>query len=289
MNLLVKRCLRFFKQTVHFLLFVLRLVYHGNLSNPFKVQYKGTVAMLANGPSLKDVIARIQSDEEFHNVDFIVLNYFAFEDCFFSIKPKHYCLADPMFFKESFRKKDAMLLFSILQERVDWKMNIYIPSTEQNRFKAFSHLSNPNIRIIPLSTVEYNGYESLRCIFYRKGLSMPRPQTVANMAIYVGINSGYSRVNLYGVEHTFLDSLCVNDKNQLCNRDKHFYDKVEAPLRPILKTDSLTEVWKISDYLMAIAWMFKSHDLLSNYARYREVRIVNCTSGSMIDSYERKQ
>lgn len=82
MNLLVKRCLRFFKQTVHFLLFVLRLVYHGNLSNPFKVQYKGTVAMLANGPSLKDVIARIQSDEEFHNVDFIVLNYFAFEDCF---------------------------------------------------------------------------------------------------------------------------------------------------------------------------------------------------------------
>lgn len=33
---------------------------------------------------------------------------------------------------------------------------------------------------------------------------MPSVVTVALMAIYVGINSGYSEIDLYGVDHTFL-------------------------------------------------------------------------------------
>lgn len=289
MKSFIKSILSFLKKSLYFLLFILRLCYHKSFTNPFKGTYSGTVAVLANGPSLKDVIARVETDEEFQGVDFIVLNYFAFEDVFLKIKPKHYCLADPMFFGDSHRKNDALRLFSILQEKVDWDLNIYIPKNGLNSFKSFSNLSNPNLHIVALNTEEYMGYESLRFKFYEKGMSMPRIQTVANMAIYVGINSGYSQINLYGVEHTFLDSLCVNDKNQLCNKDKHFYDKEEVQLKPIIKTDSLDEVWKIGDYLIAIAWMFKSHDLLSAYATYKNVHIVNCTKGSMIDSYERKK
>lgn len=41
---------------------------------------------------------------------------------------------------------------------------------------------------------------------------MPSVVTVALMAIYVGINSGYSEIDLYGVDHTFFDSLTVNSK-----------------------------------------------------------------------------
>lgn len=289
MKVFIKSALRFLKKSVYFLLFILKLCYRKSYTNPFKRVYSGTVAVLANGPSLKEVITRVETDVEFQGVDFIVLNYFAFEDVFFRIKPKHYCLADPMFFGDSHRKADALRLFSILQDRVDWDLNIYVPKKGLKPFRAFSKLTNSHLHIIALNTEEYRGYESLRFKFYEKGLSMPRIQTVANMAIYVGINSGYSRINLYGVEHTFLDSLCVNDQNQLCNRDKHFYDKEEAPLKPIIKTDSLDEVWKISDYLMAIAWMFKSHDLLAAYANYKGVHIVNSTKGSMIDSYERKK
>jgi hypothetical protein len=136
-----------------------------------------------------------------------------------------------------------------------------------------------------MNCVEYRGYEFLRNIFYKKGLSAPRLQTVANMAIYVGINSGYSEVDLYGADHTFLDSLCVNDKNQLCNRDKHFYDNAAVELKPIIMGDG--KVWKIANYLEAISYMFKSHDLLEKYSKSENVKIVNCTKGSMIDSYEK--
>lgn len=287
MKVFIKSIFRFIQQSVHFSFFIIKLCFHKGFSNPFKNTYKGTVAVLANGPSLRKVITHINTDSEFQNVDFIVLNYFAFEDIFFQIKPKHYCLADPMFFKDSFRKKDALHLFSILQEKVDWNLNIYIPKTELKLFMSFSKFTNPHLNIIPLNTIEYSGYESLRFKFYKKGFSMPRIQTVANMAIYVGINSGYSQIKLYGVEHTFLDSLCINDKNQLCNKEKHFYDTDEAQLKPILKTSSPNEIWKISDYLMAISWMFKSHDILAAYAKYKGVHILNCTKGSMIDSYER--
>ena len=116
---------------------------------------------------------------------------------------------------------------------------------------------------------------------------MPTPQTVANFAIFVALNSGYKKIKLYGVDHTFLDSLCVNKDNQLCSKDMHFYQGDEVHLKPILRNDN-GELFKISDYLNAIMLMFKSHDYLASYSKHIKVKILNCTQCSMIDSYERK-
>jgi hypothetical protein len=115
---------------------------------------------------------------------------------------------------------------------------------------------------------------------------MPRIQTVANLAIFIGLNSGYSKVNIYGVDHTFVGNLEINNKNQLCSVDTHFYDGGISILKPLIRNDN-DEIWKISDYLEAIANMFKSHDQLSQYAQYLKINIVNYTSCSMIDSYVR--
>ena len=51
---------------------------------------------------------------------------------------------------------------------------------------------------------------------------MPLAQTVANMVIYVGTNSGYQQIGLYGVDHTFFDSMCVDGNNRLCNKKNLF-------------------------------------------------------------------
>ncbi len=86
-------------------------------------------------------------------------------------------------------------------------MNLYIPASLKRQFLAFSGLHNSYIHIVPLNLTIYTGYEEFRHYFYRHGLSMPSVVTVALMAIYVGINSGYSEIDLYGVDHTFFDSL----------------------------------------------------------------------------------
>lgn len=38
------------------------------------------------------------------------------------------------------------------------------------------------------------------------------------------LNMGYSTIYLYGVDHTFLEGLKVNDKNELVHVYQHFYE-----------------------------------------------------------------
>ncbi|MDR2408396.1 MAG: hypothetical protein LBE13_09850 [Bacteroidales bacterium] len=279
--------LKFGYDTARFINFLIKLIYCGkSLSNPIKKKCSGTLVVLANGPSLSEIIPLLTTSDELKNTDYIVVNFFAFEDVFFQIKPKYYCLADPMFIKEDPHRKERVLkFFKILQNEIDWDISIYVPDKNFcDKFLSYSQITNKYIHCIPLNNIEYRGYDFLRYFFYKKGLSMPAPQNVTIVAIYAGLNMNYSDVRLYGADHTFFDSICVNDQNQLCNRDKHFYDK-EVELKPIINNGIL---WKVADYFLAMSIVFRSHDILNDYAKYLNAKIVNYTKGSMIDSYERK-
>lgn len=272
----------FIKDGISFFFYLLRLIKYRGFRNKLVKDKQGRVAVLANGPSLKEVIPRLTGDE-FKDVDFIVLNFFAFDDVFFQIHPQHYCFADPMFFKANHRIEEVRRLFSVL-EKVDWDMTLYIPASLYKTFLLFSGLKNRNITITKVNCIDYNGFGCFRNFLYKKNLSIPHVQTVAILAIYVGLCKGYSKIELYGVDHTFFDSLTVNENNELCNRDSHFYGS--ANLKPILRSDN-NEIWIISDYIENIMYIFRGHDLLASFAAYSKVKIINCTKGSMIDSYER--
>ena len=274
------------KNTFDFCNFLTLLIKYKSFKNNLNKTYTGKAVVLANGPSLKEIIPTLDKETRFLNVDYIVLNYFANQNVFFSIKPIHYCLSDPMFFINSNRTKEAKELYKILNEKVDWEMNLYIPKGRYKDFEKFSGLNNAKINVIQLNTIPYMGYEKFRHFFYRKGLAMPVIGTVANMAIFTGINLGYNSLDLYGVDHTFFDSLTVNSNNEACNRMKHFYNESEPELIPIRKVVG-GKVFKVSEYIRSINLMFQSHDLLSIYAKRRSVKIKNLTKGSLIDSYDR--
>jgi hypothetical protein len=287
MRKIIKYIFEFVKKGFNFLSFLIKLILQGSFKNTLKYKNKGTVAVLANGPSLKSELLKFTTDKEFKDIDFIVLNFFAFEKSFFEIKPKYYCFADPMFFQDSNRRDDVYKLFSILENLVDWDLNIHIPSTLYRKFIKFSKFKNSHLIIVKNNELTYAGFERYRHFFYKQGLAMPRVQTVANLAIFIALNGGYSMTKLYGVDHTFFDNLKINDENQLCSMDTHFYDHDgKFVLKPLLRNDN-DDIWKISDYLEALTYMFKSHDQLSEYAKYLKVSILNCTTCSMIDSYER--
>jgi hypothetical protein len=282
----IKKSLKFIKSSIYFLFFLLRLALNNRYRNPLEKKYSGTVAVLANGPSLKDELLRLSKHQDCEEHDYIVLNYFAFDESFFILRPAHYCLADPMFFQKNHRESDAKRLFQILEQRVDWEMKLYIPTHQYKNFVGYSKIKNKNILIIKINTSSYNGFERFRHFFYKKGLAIPAIGTVANLAIFVGLNSGYQQLNLHGVDHTFFESLCVNDKNQLCNKELHFYTDENSTLKPIKRNDN-DNIYKMSDYLDTVMKMFQSHDLLAKYSEYLKVEIINCTKSSMIDSYKR--
>lgn len=279
---------KFLKDTLLFCYFILHEVwYYFRFGNKFPYRHRGgKVAVLANGPSLKETFAQREHDVAFHETDFIVLNFFAFDPIFQELKPQHYCLADPMYFEKNHRYDEVQRLFGIFQNEVTWDMHLYIPAACYKQFIAFSQLNNPRIHIVSSNTVQYFGYTAFRNWFYKKGLAMPCIQTVANLAIYIAINAGYDEINLFGVDHTFFDGIMVDENNRLCNKPKHFYEK-EVQLQPILTPKG--NIWKIADYIYAISILFKSHDLLADYAKYIGTDILNCTQCSLIDSYPRRK
>lgn len=282
----LKAVYRFLKDSIDFIGFLIQVVYTGNFYNPLKRLSKNKAVLLANGPSLKKILPKLSTSAEFESKEFFVLNYFANHEVFFKIKPNHYSFADPMFFQPTHREEEVKRLFEILQTKVDWQIFIYVPTNRYSSFLKFSNLSNPCLKIMKMNTTPYRGYEIMRNFFYRLGLAMPIPGTVANLAIFAALNQGFAEIKLYGVDHTFFDSLCVNENNVIGNRQTHFYGDDSIKIKPILRIDT-GEPYKVSDYLYSIMIMFESHNYLSEYATYLNTRIINCTENSMIDSYER--
>jgi hypothetical protein len=288
MNNILKNIYLLSRDSLMFIIFLVKLIVFKSFNNPIKKDNSGSVTVLANGPSLKEIIPFLTSEEEFKNNDFVVMNFFAFDDVFFQIKPKHYCFVDPMFFYENHQIENVKKLFTILEDKVDWHMNIYIPKISKYRnFNAFSGITNKNINILRINVINYEGYEYFRNFFYKKGLATPFMAGVAILAIYIALNSGYSKINVYGVDHNYFDNLCINESNELCGKETHFYDKEVVLLKPMLRSDN-SKVWKVSDFILEKWTLFKSHDLLADYAKYLNAVIINCTKRSMIDSYYRK-
>lgn len=268
--------------SLRFVSFCLHVLMRRQLKNPIHKDKSGTLGILGNGPSLNDIVPLLKGNMD---QDYVAMNFFAFDEIFFTLKPKYYCLADPAFTKQSHLEKKAKQLFSILSI-VDWNINLYVPKSLYSAFLKFSQLQNNNIRIYYVNDTNYSGYQKFRNFFYKKGMAIPPIQTVAIMAIYIGIQKGYNIINLYGLDHDNIKTLSVNSQNQLCCIDTHFYkDKDETALKPILDYEG--KALKISDFLEAIVNMFKSHDLLADYSKYMNVKIINFAPNSMIDSYER--
>lgn len=285
----MRKILHWLKELLDFISFLMRVFIRSRYRNVLKLSKseKKRIAIIATGPSLKEDMDFILDKNYLEQTDFLMLNFSAFDSVFFKLRPQYYCLADPMYFQNTWRDEEVFRFFELLNNRVDWPMTIYIPALNLVRFRHFSHLNNSNIDIRGVNTTEYKGFERFRHFFYRIGLSSPPSQTVTNLAIFVGINAGYKKMDLFGVDHTFLSSLMVNEKNQLCQVYSHSYDKGQADYRVIIRTDD-NRIWKVGEYIVACGNMFLSHDLLERYARSVDCHIVNNTKCSMIDSYERK-
>tara|TARA_B110000046_G_C13025143_1_gene413539 strand:- start:2404 stop:3264 length:861 start_codon:yes stop_codon:yes gene_type:complete len=280
----IKKITQTIKDSFNFIAYLIWLV----IKYPLKTKLNkrsGKLVIIANGPSVKSDIENIKKNKG--EAEFMVMNYMALDDVFYELKPEHYCFVDPMFFQETHRKNEAQNLFSILNEKVDWKLTIYIPIYYASKFNSFSNLKNKNINVIVINNCKYMGFEKSRNYFYKLGLSCPEIYSVVSMGIYIGIKSEYDCLNLYGVEHTFFDNLQVNEQNQLCAVYNHFYQSIASnELKPIKKINT-GEVWKVSDYIIEKGLLFKSHDQLNSFAEYMGISIINCTVNSLIDSYDR--
>lgn len=248
---------------------------------------KPSVLILGNGPSLAEDLPRLIARGEHTAKDVMAVNYFALDERFTTVRPAYYVLSDPMFFRDSVCRDRVAELYRTLAEKVTWPMNLYVQYYNPEGFDYRAALPNSNIRIVRFHTQMYRGFRSLEFWLFRRGLGSANFGTVVQIGEYVALLLGYKRIELYGVDHTLLDGLCVDDGNRLCRIDRHYYDGAEAAApQPIYKKVPHVP-YTMADYLAEVAELFRGHEVLRDYAAALGARIVNRTRGSMIDAYER--
>lgn len=249
-------------------------------------QPRPIAAILGNGPALGHELPHLLASGALRERDVMAVNYFALDERFETVRPAYYVLSDPMFFRDSALRDRVAELYRALNARVTWPMHLYVQYYNPERFDYRAALPNPNIRIIPFHTQVYRGFPTLNFRLFRRGLGSANYGTVVQVCEYIALLLGYRTVELYGVDHTLLDGLTVDEANLLCRRDSHYYDTAPAAPQPIFQKVP-PRPYTMSMYLGEVAELFRGHEILRDYAAWLGLRIVNRTRGSMIDAYER--
>lgn len=246
------------------------------------------LAILGNGPSLKKQLPKLIEQREWEQADMMAVNFFALSEEFRLIKPKYYILSDPMFFRKAGHSEHIENLYNALA-KVEWQMTLYVQYYNPEKFDYTAAIANnPNIRIVKFHSTVFHGFRSVEFWCYRHGLGSGNWGTVVQNGILTAIQIGYRTIELYGVDHTLLDGLTVDNQNRLCRTATHYYDTTPAEPKPIYyNATNPPRPYTMAEYLAETAELFRGHEVLRDFAKDEGVKIINRTAGSLIDAYER--
>lgn len=273
--------INFFVKTI---VWLIKQIKNESFTNHIQSKSKrDSVLILANGPSLLDILSYVLQIRSAH--DICVVNDFCKSDYFQILEPDIYVLADPMYFDSKIRRPTETETIQRLLEMTTWPMDIHIPYSAL-KLTEQTFVSNSFLKIVPYHSNSYSGWECLKFFLYKKGLSMPRIQNVLIPSIFNSMNMNYRIIRLLGADHSWSSNLIIDDNNQVCLRDNHFYDN-EKELQPWLKVNG--EPYKMHEILRDLANMFDGYHELKQYAERKKCVIINCTPNSFIDAFVRSQ
>lgn len=250
------------------------------------------LAILANGPSLKDTFKDEKDYNFIKSKDIMVVNSFMLDEQFFILKPKYLCLMDPIYWSTDASERIKEVLnrnFEKLKE-VNWQLIIFMPKTaienncllkllETNKNIIFNYINTENVPI--------KDKNILHCL-YKENKTMPFVQNVLIACIYIAINLGYKNIFLYGTDHSWHLSLITREDNIPCLIDKHFYDKKETTeYQPIYKDSEDTIPFRISELFNAYGRVHEQYELLEDYSKVMGAKIYNLSKFSCIDAFDR--
>lgn len=274
-------------QSVNTCLSVLKILFQSRFGIKMPVAASQKCIVLANGPSLK--LSLEKHPDFFKEHPLVCVNTFSITEEYTILKPKHYVILDPFFWKGS--TEVIRNTIKAIEEKTSWPMDLLVPqhAVQSGVFNSLQK-KNPNINIALFNYTVFKGFRSAAHYFYRKNLAMPQSPNVSIASLFLSVNMGYKEVHLVGADHTWHENLHVNDENILCTRNVHFYDS--APVTtyvPFLKEGRPDETQKTYEFFDIWSRTFYGYFLVSAYAKYHGCRIVNASEVSFIDAFERKK
>lgn len=260
---------------------------------PYINQYSGRCCVLANGPSLKDALVKYDAGELEISSDSVMVNLAALDDHFWKIKPKHMCFSDILFCQDyEPRKAQVRKQYDLLNERVDWDINLYLcydVPEHIEMFKSYSRLTNPKIHFVPMNRIFVDEWPQK---YWKRmldsGYFMPRMGTVVNPALHVALLCGYKEIELYGADSNWFLDFYMADDGHLNLLEKHFYDKEDdRKMKPFLNPYANGGNKHLSQCMFTLYCVFHSCEIHAWWAKQIGAHVLNCSPDSMIDAFDR--
>ena len=247
--------------------------------------------ILGNGPSLNDTLKNNPAST-LQGFDLMAVNAAACSEQFSALQPKLYILNAVTYFQNDSELSPFYIqakndLFEALKEKTRWKMTLLVPFRAKKSID-FQMLitSNPNLNVSYFNQTPVEGLNFWSHRWYNLGWGMPRPHNVLIPGIMVGIRLGYKTIGIVGADHSWLADLSVNENNEALLRHVHYY--ATDGTQPMKVEDRIDRPRKLHEIIHKFYLSFKGYWQIKTYAKAKRVSIINASSISMIDAFDRK-
>lgn len=260
-----------------------KMIFLSHPASVKKVKAQGSISILANGPSLRQTLDNQLAQLKETNT--MAVNFAANTPEFWELKPNYYIIVDPYFFVKMDQERVKKLWDNICD--VKWPMSLIVPFDQAEYVeKYFKACEITNVTIRSINPVGVEGWHWLENLAYKRGWGMPRPRNVLIAAIMAAIQMGFEDIVLYGADHSWMQSIWVDDNNCVVTVQPHYYKEDEESQKQVNSEYSgipLHEV--VHSFYVA----FQAYHRIARYARGHSVTIINATPGSFIDAFPRKR
>lgn len=235
------------------------------------------LTVLANGPSLRGVLDTQR--DRLLAANLMTVNFAPNTPEFAELRPLYHVMADGVLF-DAAANDNVRLLWENLR-KVSWPLTLCIPfGMGKDLVKTLPSC----VRVVRFNLTPAEGYRWLIHTLFRLGLAMPRPRNVLIPALMTGIREGFKEIVIHGADHSWSQSLWVDDNNRVVTVQPHFYKDNDKEHR---RVEELYKDIHLHDIFLSFSIAFRSYFAVRDYADSRGVRILNATPGSFIDAFPR--
>ncbi len=280
-----KRFVFIISQSVNTVLSVLKILIKSKFGIHLPKAVSESCIVLGNGPSLKQSLQN--HPNFFKNHPLICVNSFSLTEQYGELKPEYYVMLDPSFWYEN--DEFAKNTIECIKEKTTWKLYLLIPQHAANS-AVFQELiiKNSNIILTPFNYTVFKGFEWAAHKVYINNLAMMQSQNVLVATLFLSINIGFKKIYLVGADHSWLETLVVNENNEVCFKSVHFYENENrVGLHPFYKGAHTKEIFRMDEILIIWGKTFYGYTAINNYASSRHSVIYNASEFSFIDAFKR--
>ena len=275
----------FVNQSMNTFISLLKMMMRSKLSIRLPQAESETCVILGNGPSLKTSLKN--HPELFTKNDLVCVNNFSTTEEYSLLKPKYYVILDYAFWLSD--GKIILDAIEALKTKTTWPLQLFVPSiaSKSPRFKILCS-ENKNIQLNYFNYVVFKGFPSVSHFIFRKNWAMPQSQNVLVAAIFLSINLKFKKIVIVGADHTWHQTLHVDENNVVHFKNVHFFETEEkVEYVPLKKGIHIDETFRMHEIMSTFGKTFYGYDVVKKYGDSCNVAIYNASDVSYIDAFNR--